>query len=240
MSVVRVSLVIWLIVAGAVALGLYQVKYKVQRLEEELQQVRNDIRQDRVALHVLEAEWAYLNRPERLQRLASKHLDMGPSGAQQVAAVTALPPRISKGEQAVRYASADGADGAREALPLPQAKPWSLEQPMYARAEQRRAQPQSRDPEGGDPEGREREGMDAPLRQARAQVAGRAPEATQRENAGNDTTTRNTANNNPAGQVGQSDESERLTATASPPRPSPPKSRAIAVGDVLIQVGVRQ
>ena len=246
MSVVRVSLVIWLIVAGAVALGLYQVKYEVQRLEEELQQVRNDIRQDRVALHVLEAEWAYLNRPERLQRLASKHLDMGPSGAQQVAAVTALPPRISKGEQAVRYASADGADGAREALPLPQAKPWSLEQPMYARAEQRRAQPQSRDPEGGDPEGREREGqeregMDAPLRQARAQVAGRAPEATQRENAGNDTTTRNTANNNnTAGQVGQSDESERLTATASPPRPSPPKSRAIAVGDVLIQVGVRQ
>ena len=251
MSVVRVSLVIWLIVAGAVALGLYQVKYEVQRLEEELQQVRNDIRQDRVALHVLEAEWAYLNRPERLQRLASKHRDMGPSGAQQVAAVTALPPRISKGEQAVRYASADGADGAREALPLPQAKPWSLEQPMYARAEQRRAQPQSRDPEGrdpegGDPEGREREGqeregMDAPLRQARAQVAGRAPEATQRENAGNDTTTRNTANNNnTAGQVGQSDESERLTATASPPRPSPPKSRAIAVGDVLIQVGVRQ
>ena len=261
MSVVRVSLVIWLIVAGAVALGLYQVKYEVQRLEEELQQVRNDIRQDRVALHVLEAEWAYLNRPERLQRLASKHLDMGPSGAQQVAAVTALPPRISKGEQAVRYASADGADGAREALPLPQAKPWSLEQPMYARAEQRRAQPQSRDPEGGDPEGgdpegreregreregreregQEREGMDAPLRQARAQVAGRAPEATQRENAGNDTTTRNTANNNnTAGQVGQSDESERLTATASPPRPSPPKSRAIAVGDVLIQVGVRQ
>ena len=246
MSVVRVSLVIWLIVAGAVALGLYQVKYEVQRLEEELQQVRNDIRQDRVALHVLEAEWAYLNRPERLQRLASKHLDMGPSGAQQVAAVTALPPRISKGEQAVRYASADGADGAREALPLPQAKPWSLEQPMYARAEQRRAQPQSRDPEGGDPEGREREGqeregMDAPLRQARAQVAERAPEAAQRENAGNDTTTRNTANNNnTAGQVGQSDESERLTATASPPRPSPPKSRAIAVGDVLIQVGVRQ
>ena len=237
MSVVRVSLVIWLIVAGAVALGLYQVKYEVQRLEEELQQVRNDIRQDRVALHVLEAEWAYLNRPERLQRLAAKHLDMGPSGAKQVAAVTALPPRISGDEQPVRFASAGGADGAEEALPLPQAKPWSLEQPMYARTDRRQLQP----------DGRQGEGMQAPLRQASAQVAERGPErgpeggadSARRGNAGTHNNTRST-NNNTAGQVGQSDEPKRLTAKASPPRSSPPESRAIAVGDVLIQVGVRQ
>jgi cell division protein FtsL len=216
--------VIWLIVAGAVALGLYQVKYEVQRLEEELDQVRSDIRQDRVALHVLEAEWAYLNRPERLQRLASKHLDMGPAGAKQVAAVTALPPRISGDEQPVRFASAGGGDD--EALPLPQAKPWSLEQPMYARTDQPRVQPESRQ---GD-------GVNAPLRQASAQVAERAP---QHQNAGTNNNTRTTKTNT-AGQVGQSDESKGLTAKASPPRTSPPKSRAIAVGDVLIQVGVRQ
>ncbi len=227
MSIVRVSLVIWLIVAGAVALGLYQVKYEVQRLEEKLHQVRNDIRQDRVALHVLEAEWAYLNRPERLQRLASKHLEMGPSGAKQVAAVTALPPRISESEQAVRFASA-GSDG-EEGLPLPQSKPWSLEQPMYARTDQRRAQPQ----------GRQGEGIQAPVRQASAQVAERNPQQSASQNAGGDNTTQNTKNNT-AGQVGQSDESAGLTAKASPPRSSPPKSRAIAVGDVLIQVGVRQ
>ena len=224
MSIVRVSLVIWLIVAGAVALGLYQVKYEVQRLEEDLHQVRSDIRQDRVALHVLEAEWAYLNRPERLQRLASKHLDMGPAGAKQVAAVTALPPRISGDEQPVRFASAGGADD--EALPLPQAKPWSLEQPMYARTDQPRVQPESRQ---GD-------GVNAPLRQASAQVAERAP---QHQNAGTNNNTRTTKTNT-AGQVGQSDEPKGLTAKASPPRTSPPKSRAIAVGDVLIQVGVRQ
>jgi len=227
MSIVRVSLVIWLIVAGAVALGLYQVKYEVQRLEEELHQVRSDIRQDRVALHVLEAEWAYLNRPERLQRLASKHLEMGPAGARQVAAVTALPPRISDSEQAVRLASAGG-DGD-DALPLPQSKPWSLEQPMYARTEQRRPQP----------EGRQGEGMQAPVRQASAQVAERSAQPSTSQNAGGNNTPRNTKNNT-AGQVGQSDESAGLTAKASPPRSSPPKSRAIAVGDVLIQVGVRQ
>jgi cell division protein FtsL len=227
MSIVRVSLVIWLIVAGAVALGLYQVKYEVQRLEEELHQVRSDIRQDRVALHVLEAEWAYLNRPERLQRLASKHLDMGPAGAKQVAAVTALPPRISDSEEAVRYASAE--DDGSEALPLPQAKPWSLEQPMYARADQPRVQPK----------GRQDEGMQAPLHQASAQVAEGSPQPGASQNTGRDEKARQTKNNT-AGQVGQSDESQRLTAQGSPPRSSPPKSRAIAVGDVLIQVGVRQ
>ncbi|MBK1666812.1 hypothetical protein CKO28_01985 [Rhodovibrio sodomensis] len=227
MSVVRLSLVIWLIVAGAVALGLYQVKYEVQRLEEELQQVRSDIRQDRVALHVLEAEWAYLNRPERLQRLASKHLDMGPTGARQVAAVTALPPRISDAEPAVRLARAGSGNDA--GMPLPQAKPWSLEQPMYARAEQAQEQPQ----------GRQRQGLGAPLRQARAQVAARGPRTSQRENTGANENTRATKNNT-AGQVGQSDESTRLTAKSSPPRSTQPKSRAIAVGDVLIQVGIRQ
>jgi cell division protein FtsL len=224
MSIVRVSLVIWLIVAGAVALGLYQVKYEVQRLEEELDQVRSDIRQDRVALHVLEAEWAYLNRPERLHRLAAKHLDMGPAGAKQVAAVTALPPRISGDEQPVRFASAGGADD--QALPLPQAKPWSLEQPMYARTDQPRVQP----------ENRQGDGVNAPLHQASAQVAERAP---QHQNAGTNNNTR-TSKTNTAGQVGQSDEPKGLTANASQPRSTPPKSRAIAVGDVLIQVGVRQ
>jgi cell division protein FtsL len=230
MTYVRVSLVIWLIVAGAVALGLYQVKYEVQSLEEELQQVRHDIRQDRVALHVLEAEWAYLNRPERLQRLAAKHLDMGPSGAKKVAAVTALPPRISEREETVRYASAGGDDA--DALPLPQAKPWSLEQPVYARAPQPRLRPESR----------QGEGVNAPLRQASAQVAARDTGAEGRrmqQNAGTNNKTRTTTNNNTAGQVGQSDEPERLTAKTSPPRSSPPESRAIAVGDVLIRVGVR-
>jgi cell division protein FtsL len=128
MSVVRLSLVIWLIVAGAVAFGLYQVKYEVQRLEEDLQKVRQDIRRDRIALHVLEAEWAYLNRPDRLERLARKHLDMAPVGPQQVAAATALPPRIRA--QETERAAAEGPDG----MPLPRARPWSLERPRYARA----------------------------------------------------------------------------------------------------------
>ena len=137
MNVIRISLVIWLIVAGGVAFGLYQLKYEVQHLEQELSSVRQDIRDNRNALHVLEAEWSYLNRPARIERLAEKHLDMQATTPRQVAAVTQLQPRITQQmpTQAVR-AERPTMDG----VPLPLAKPWSLE-PRYASADRPAAQP---------------------------------------------------------------------------------------------------
>lgn len=139
MSMIRVSFVIWLIVAAGVAFGLYQVKYEVQHLEEELSSVRQDIREDRNALHVLEAEWSYLNRPERLQRLAETHLEMQPATPKQVAAVTQLPPRVTRsGPSEAQLASWPEMDG----VPVPRAKPWSLE-PRYAVADASRALPRT-------------------------------------------------------------------------------------------------
>jgi cell division protein FtsL len=236
MSIVRVSMVIWLIVAGAVALGLYQVKYEVQRLEEELSEVRRDIRQDRVALHVLEAEWAYLNRPERLKQLASEHLDMQPTAATQVAAVTALPPRIA--EQAPRFASVE-LDGAEKAMPLPRAKPWSLEQPMYARAApHRQTQPETRP-------GQDARGTDTAIRQVAARATGTRTEAAPAASGTADRAEpaepagEGSANSDPAGKVGRSDEPGR--AEESPTRETGgPASRQVVVGDILIRVGARQ
>jgi len=237
MNVVRVSLVIWLIVAGAVALGLYQVTYEVQHLEEELHQVRNQIRQDRVALHVLEAEWAHLNRPERLRHLASKHLDMRPTSATQVAAVTALPPRISRSKQAMRHASADA--GGDPAMPLPRSKPWSLEQPMYARAGTRSAQTDRARGDGSRGEGSRGEGAQTPLPRAGAQVADRRQPARQNVDAVRKHTALAAPTDTAGHVVGQSDRSKGPKAQASLPRSGPPKRRQIAVGDVLIQVGAR-
>lgn len=137
MSMIRVSLVIWLIVAGAVAFGLYQVKYEVQHLEHQLSSVRQDIKQDRNALHVLEAEWSYLNRPQRLERLAEKHLEMEPATTKQVASVTHLPPRITHSLPAsAERDTLPKMDG----VPVPFAKPWSL-QPRRAETRLASAEP---------------------------------------------------------------------------------------------------
>lgn len=148
MSVIRVSLVIWLIVAGAVAFGLYQVKYEVQHLEHKLSSVRQDIKQDRNALHVLEAEWSYLNRPQRLERLAEKHLEMEPATTKQVAAVTQLPPRIT---HSLPASAERDALPKMDGVPVPFAKPWSLE-PRRAKTRLASAEPAPQTPEPSKPQ----------------------------------------------------------------------------------------
>lgn len=63
---------------------LFQVKYTVLDLENMHKQLRRDIAQEYEAIHVLNAEWAYLNDPARLKTLAAKHLSLAPITGQQL------------------------------------------------------------------------------------------------------------------------------------------------------------
>ena len=54
----------------AAAFWAYHGKYKTQAALGEAQTVRAEIGQARARLAVLRAEWAYLNRPDRLRDLA--------------------------------------------------------------------------------------------------------------------------------------------------------------------------
>ena len=67
-----------LVLTAAVAYGIYQLKYDVARLETELARLDRDLIAERETIRVLRAEWSYLNRPERLSKLAAHHLDLGP------------------------------------------------------------------------------------------------------------------------------------------------------------------
>jgi cell division protein FtsL len=58
--------------------GLFQIKYKVLDLRKDLSEINRQLEQEKEAIHVLKAEWAYLNQPDRLKRLASKHLKLEP------------------------------------------------------------------------------------------------------------------------------------------------------------------
>lgn len=129
---IRFGLVIWLIVITAVAVGLYHINYRVKELQAELEQVERDIKQERERLHVLEAEWSYLNRPARLARLARKHLDMDTIGPDQIVRVEQLPPRITSRTMPRPDARPETAPDGEEAVPLPRAKPWSLEPQLSA------------------------------------------------------------------------------------------------------------
>lgn len=89
----RSSDLLWLTVTAAVACGAFLVAYGVRQLEDELDALNREIAATEQAIHVLHAEWSYLNRPERLAALVKRHLQLQPVAGTQVVGIEALPPR---------------------------------------------------------------------------------------------------------------------------------------------------
>jgi len=90
---IRISSLVWLVVLALLGVGLFQVKYAVQAKERELKSVYRQITADRDAIRVLEAEWSYLNDPERLADLARRHTDLSPTMAGQIVTFAGLQDR---------------------------------------------------------------------------------------------------------------------------------------------------
>lgn len=91
---IRISAIIWVVVLVLLGIGLFQVKYNVQSQERELRDVRRQIEANYSAIHVLEAEWSYLNDPLRLADLARRHTELVPTTPGQIGDFAGLPPRI--------------------------------------------------------------------------------------------------------------------------------------------------
>lgn len=85
----------WLVLAGVVGIGLFVLKYEVQSLETRLSELNTSIRADQQAVHVLKAEWNFLNDPARLRKLSQRHMDLTPIRPGQVTTYSALPFRSS-------------------------------------------------------------------------------------------------------------------------------------------------
>jgi cell division protein FtsL len=56
--------------------GLFQVKFYVQDLSKDIIELGRQLKQEKESLHILKAEWTYLNQPERLRQLAGKYLQL--------------------------------------------------------------------------------------------------------------------------------------------------------------------
>ena len=68
----------------ALAYVIYDGKYQARALDEDIVGLRKDIDTEQDAVAVLRAEWSLLNRPERIERLATKHLKLAPARPQQI------------------------------------------------------------------------------------------------------------------------------------------------------------
>lgn len=87
----RPLIVLAVAVLGLLAFALFQLKYEVQTLDEQLSGIRRQIAVETDAIHVLGAEWSYLNRPDRLQALAERYLDLVPVQPAQISTLQTLP-----------------------------------------------------------------------------------------------------------------------------------------------------
>lgn len=69
----------YIIFSAVFVMGLafwaYNENYRTQQVLREVSSLQRQIGQQREELAVLKAEWAYLNRPERLRDLASLNFD---------------------------------------------------------------------------------------------------------------------------------------------------------------------
>lgn len=80
----RRSTVFVVLMTSVVGFGLFQLKYEVMKLENQHRDIHHAIKNSEEAISILNAEWSHLTSPERLQKLAVKHLDITPVSGKQL------------------------------------------------------------------------------------------------------------------------------------------------------------
>jgi hypothetical protein len=114
----RRSTLIWAVLCTAAVIGLFVIKHEVQVLEERLQAYNAEIISDQEAMQVLQAEWAYLNQPSRLEALSTRLLGMEPPASGQTLTFGEFMDRVKAEEDAeARQASAKKGAPARPSAP---------------------------------------------------------------------------------------------------------------------------
>ncbi|MEC7156435.1 MAG: hypothetical protein VXW40_05790 [Pseudomonadota bacterium] len=82
------------ILTAVLGTTLYQVKIGIDAREASLLQLEWEIRDTEREIAVLEAEWAYLSRPERVLDLSDRMLEMKPIDTDRILPIEAIPMRI--------------------------------------------------------------------------------------------------------------------------------------------------
>jgi hypothetical protein len=103
--------------AVTLAFGLYNVKYRAQYEESRIAALEKTLAEERETIRVLQAEWSYLNAPERLERLTGRFLDLEPVKPEQVVSFEELP--IRRPDPALLNLPEPRLGGYAAATPLP-------------------------------------------------------------------------------------------------------------------------
>ena len=81
---IRVATLFWLVLVSATGFAMFGVKYQVQALEDELGRTKRATTAEEHEIRVLDAEWAYLTRPEMLDAMNRRFLSLSPIATKQL------------------------------------------------------------------------------------------------------------------------------------------------------------
>lgn len=116
-------LVVALLVTGS---ALFWTSQNVQDTEADLRRIKRDMAVERERIEVLKAEWAYLNTPYRLERLAREYLQLESGQAAGVMSYEDVGYSISSRDSEQGYGGSVGGRQRPESIvyvPRPGAKP---------------------------------------------------------------------------------------------------------------------
>ena len=82
------------IVLASLGTTLYQVKTGIDERQAELRRLQAEIVTTQRDIAVLEAEWAFLSRPDRVMNLSASLLDMEPISQDRILPLEAIPMRL--------------------------------------------------------------------------------------------------------------------------------------------------
>ena len=81
------------VVLASLGTTLYQVKTGIDKTQAELRRLHANIATTQSDISLLEAEWAFLSRPDRVMNLSTSLLDMKPISRDRILPLDAIPVR---------------------------------------------------------------------------------------------------------------------------------------------------
>ena len=88
------TIILTAIVLASLGTTLYQIKTGIDERQAELRRLKAEIATTQRDIAVLEAEWAFLSRPDRVLNLSTSLLDMEPISRDRILPLEAIPMRL--------------------------------------------------------------------------------------------------------------------------------------------------
>src|SRR5271155_4299905 len=125
---IRLGTLFWLVLVSATGFAMFGVKYQVHALEDDVARTNRATAGEDPELRLLDAEWAYLTRPETLEAMNRQFLSLGPIATKQLHATATdiplrPPPPPAEPPPADPPAAASAAPSAPEGVPVQAPEP---------------------------------------------------------------------------------------------------------------------